>query len=161
VERGGSVITFALHPDGKHVAVVSQDFLWWQALDGAARPKVIAPLHVQHHYLNRSGVPHLTFKDNGTTLEFKGLFREGAKKPGQYLAITWRVDPANRDMPCKEVGRRNLTADEINPPVTKRGKSWTVTSPDGTQRAVATATGQVEIRDARTGQVLKQWQAVE
>jgi WD40 repeat protein len=160
-DRGGTVVTFVLHPDGKHIVVASAGSLWWQALDGRTQPRLIATLLDGSNNWDQSQASHLTFQENGTVLEFKGMVGEGGKKGRSIMAVTLRVDPANRAMPFKEVSRRPATKEEEGLFAVKPGAGKTVTSPDGRKRAVATANGLVEILDARTGQVIRKLQAID
>ncbi len=135
----GTVVAFAFHPGGKHLAVASADQLWWHTIGGKTRP--VADLQLTPSWWRDA--PRLTFDDDGRVLRLTGPVGDGRKT----ALVRWRVE-AGDEARLTEVGRE-VAVDE---PVGKR--AVTAVSPDGATKAHAAGAG-VTLVDAKTGRVLR------
>jgi hypothetical protein len=137
----GSVVAFAFHPGGKHLAVASVDQLWWHPLGDPARPA--ADLQVAQSWWGDA--PVLTFDDGGRVLRLTGPVGDGRKT----AVVRWQVEVGDAGARLTEVGREVALGEPA-------GKSVVVVdSPDGATRA--TSAGQaVTVADAKTGRVLRE-----
>lgn len=151
VSAAGSVVAFAFHPDGKHVAVASQGGVWWQPLGEDAQPQRVATLRLSPSA--RAVAPSLTFGEQGTVLAFQGTRVSGTKE--MVAAISWRVERSPKGTSFKlRREERPVRREDVGKPPAAAGLA--VRSPDGTQRAAATADGTIRVTDAQTGKLIRE-----
>ena len=138
----------AFHPDGKHLALATErGKVLLYPLDKDTPPVQVDELKQGLGVFGyRSGAVCLEFAAQGKELRLTAPDRDQTKR----VRTTWKLD--------LDQGRfeRNGTKEEAADPEVaagKAGKAITVTSPDGTLRVTALASGVVEIRDAKTGEV--------
>ncbi|HYH64923.1 MAG TPA: hypothetical protein VD866_09540, partial [Urbifossiella sp.] len=138
----GSVVAFAFHPGGKHLAVASVDQLWWHTLGGKAVS--LADLQLAPRLWRNTAA--LVFEDDAKVLRLTAPPVSGR---GKATVVRWRV----------EVGEKGATATEVSreeKDVPAGVREVTAASADGARKA--TATGQVvTVMDAKTGQRLKEF----
>ena len=136
----GTVLAFAFHPAGKHLAVASADQLWWQPLGAQAQP--VADLRLAPAGWRDSA--RLSFHDGGKVLRVTAPAGGGR---GKTTVVSWQVEVGEKAA-FTEVGREEKDGPAGEPAVA-------AVSPDGTTKA--TTAGQVvTLADAKTGQVLKE-----
>ncbi len=139
----GSVAAFAFHPDGKALAVVSVDQLWWHTLGGGSRAVADLKLAPAPRW---PGAARLAFDDGGKLLR---LTTPPASGRGKATVVRWRVEVGEKGATATEVSR-----EEKDVPAGER--EVTAVGPDGATKATATGTG-VTLVDAKTGQKLKEF----
>ncbi|HYH63782.1 MAG TPA: hypothetical protein VD866_03695 [Urbifossiella sp.] len=138
----GSVVAFAFHPGGKHVAVASVDQLWWHTLGGNAVPLAdlkLAPMPWRN-------TAALVIEDDAKVLR---LTTPPVSGRGKATVVRWRVEVAEKGATYTEMSR-----EEKDVPPWER--EVTAVSPDGAMKASATGVG-VTVVDAKTGQKLKEF----